>query len=187
MTDAMAAAIVSFMLRRARDRRSAVRTAAAVLFGSTMELAALPAVFLCAGRLADGLLGWGPMLPPRAAAWAAGASFLVGVPWLAASIHRQHVEGRGTPFPLVPTHKLVVAGPYRYTRNPMAFGAVFWLLGWAFLANRLGVALAGVGGFSALVLSYDHWIEEKELAARFGADYERYRRATPFFFPRRPR
>jgi len=40
---------------------------------------------------------------------------------------------------------------------------------------------------TALLLSYVKFIEEKELAARFGAEYLAYKRETPFILPRKPR
>ncbi len=36
----------------------------------------------------------------------------------------------------------------------------------------------------ALGAPYHRFVEERELAARFGGDYEQYRRETPFLIPR---
>ena len=84
----------------------------------------------------------------------------------------------------MPTRVLLANGPYRFTRNPMALGAILWLTGWALLANSLSALLGGVGIFAVLVLSWDKWIEEKELLLKHGIAYEQYRRHTPFLIPR---
>lgn len=91
--------------------------------------------------------------------------------------------GRGTPLPLACAPRLVIAGPYRFLRNPMAvFGlsqgaAIGICLGsWATLLYVL------VGGlFWDLVVRP---VEEADLLARFGADYERYRAAVSCWWPR---
>jgi protein-S-isoprenylcysteine O-methyltransferase Ste14 len=38
-------------------------------------------------------------------------------------------RGRGTPFPLDPTHELVTSGPYGYVRNPQAIAMVLMVTG----------------------------------------------------------
>ena len=37
--------------------------------------------------------------------------------------------GKGTPNPKVPPTEMVISGPYKYSRNPMAFGGFLFLLG----------------------------------------------------------
>jgi len=148
-----------------------------------MELAVLPVCFLVIGRWLDVRLGLQPLLSKEVAHTAAILCFAFGIPWLASSILYQHWKGEGTPFPLVPTRRLVIQGPYRYTRNPMALGAIFWLLGWALVANSTCSIFSGVGGFAFLVLSYDYFIEEQELSRRFGVTYDDYRFKTSFLFP----
>jgi protein-S-isoprenylcysteine O-methyltransferase Ste14 len=59
-----------------------------------------------------------------------------------------------------------------------------WLAGWALLANSLSALFGGVGIFALLVLSWDKWIEEKELSLKHGTAYEHYRLQTPFLLPR---
>jgi protein-S-isoprenylcysteine O-methyltransferase Ste14 len=175
--------VATFMVERSQKNYSFFQRAAAIAFGSTMELIVLPACFLIVGRWMD---GWLKIVAPTTEnMWLVIAflCFVIGIPWLAASIAYQHWRGDGTPFPLVPTRQLVTEGPYRYTRNPMALGAIFWLLGWAFLSKSLCALVVGVGGFGSLVLGYDFFIEEKELSKRFGKAYDEYRKKTPFLFP----
>jgi len=102
------------------------------------------------------------------------------------SIHAQITIGRGTPVPLVPTKKLVVQPPFTYCRNPMTLGTILAYLGvcvWIGSISALGI----VAILTTLLLSYVKFIEEKELAARFGAEYLAYKRETPFILPRKPR
>jgi protein-S-isoprenylcysteine O-methyltransferase Ste14/predicted DCC family thiol-disulfide oxidoreductase YuxK len=95
------------------------------------------------------------------------------------------VQGEGTPSFFDCPRKLVIAGPNRYVRNPMAV---------AWLAQGGGVALI-LG--SPLVLAYflaaglvENFIirpwEESELERRFGEVYQRYRRRVRCWRPRFP-
>ncbi len=69
---------------------------------------------------------------------------------------------------------LIEEGPFRATRNPIYLGFVIALLGAAALFGSLA-ALAPVAAFWALANWW--WIpfEERNMAARFGADYDAYR------------
>jgi protein-S-isoprenylcysteine O-methyltransferase Ste14 len=83
--------------------------------------------------------------------------------------------GHGTPAPFAPPQRLVVAGFYRYVRNPMYVGFFAgWLSLWVIFgrANRaaLTVALVAV----AFVVLFVRLYEEPTLRMKFGADYEEY-------------
>jgi protein-S-isoprenylcysteine O-methyltransferase Ste14/predicted DCC family thiol-disulfide oxidoreductase YuxK len=142
--------------------------------------AALPAAFYVAEQ-ALGLAGYrfaGPL-------WeATGLTlFLLGsVLHLAANLELT-VRGAGTPLYFDCPRRLVIAGPYRYLRNPMALAA---------LAQSAGVGLF-LG--SPLVLLYallatlaEHFLvrpaEEADLERRFGAAYRRYRLRVRCWRPR---
>jgi protein-S-isoprenylcysteine O-methyltransferase Ste14 len=45
------------------------------------------------------------------------------------SVWLQFSVGKGTPAPIVETQKLVITGPYAYSRNPMTLGAAALYLG----------------------------------------------------------
>ncbi len=95
----------------------------------------------------------------------------------------QFTLGRGTPVPLMATQKLLIVRPYSYCRNPMALGATLAYLGIALCVGSLssvGLVLLG----TACLLVYIKLIEEREMVARFGAEYVDYRRQTPFLIPR---
>lgn len=92
-------------------------------------------------------------------------------------------DGGGTPLPLDQTKELVVSGPYRWVRNPMA--------------------IAGVGQVLAIAVVYQSWplvvysllgaliwhvvvrpIEEQDLIERFGTPYVEYRKRVTCWAPR---
>ena len=182
--------VVAFLVRRSGSPRRFAHLLAATLVGSTLELVLIPALLVYLGWKLDRVLGLSGADQIPHLRWLAAGVFLAGIPWLGWSIYWQHKKGEGTPLPLVPTRILLCDGPYRFTRNPMALGAILWLAGWALLANSPSALFGGVGAFALLVLSWDKWIEEKELLWKHGEAYEQYRRQTPFLIPRfrsRPR
>lgn len=105
--------------------------------------------------------------------------------WLIAawSIYFQFAIGKGSPAPPVPTKKLVISGPYKYSRNPMVLGALVMYAGFAVLANSVSYLIL-VLAFFAFFLAYCKLIEEKELEIRFGKEYLEYKKTAPFLIPR---
>lgn len=102
----------------------------------------------------------------------------VGAAMIVSSVWHFAVAGRGTLAPVDPPRKLVVAGLYRFTRNPMYNGVLAVLLGeaWFFgsmsLLTYAGTALVV---FHLVVVLY----EEPALETKFGESYVRYRRSVP--------
>ena len=80
-----------------------------------------------------------------------------------------------------PASALMVEGPFRFTRNPLYLSLALLQAGLALLANALWPALMLL---PALLVIRVHVIarEERHLAARFGAEYEAYRRAVRRWF-----
>ena len=124
-------------------------------------------------------------LPDDAARWVAA---LGGVLLLAASVLGLSSAvtmariGQGTPLPGAMPNRLVIAGPYRRVRNPMAVagiaqGVAVGLLGSSWLV--IVYALAGSVLWHLLVRP----AEERDLAERFGADYAAYRAAIRCWIP----
>ena len=88
------------------------------------------------------------------------------------------VEGLGTPAPIDPPKKLVVAGLYRQTRNPMYQGILLILLAECLLfpVRSLLIYAASVAlAFHVFVVLY----EEPALGSRFGMSYKDYCRKVP--------
>ncbi|MGH7672825.1 MAG: methyltransferase family protein [Gemmatimonadales bacterium] len=90
--------------------------------------------------------------------------------------------GKGTPAPFDPPRKLVVAGPYRWVRNPMYIGAGGVLVGTAlFYASATLAAFAA--GFWLATHVFVVFYEEPTLERTFGAQYADYRNAVKRWVP----
>ncbi|MDQ0641996.1 methyltransferase family protein [Microbacterium murale] len=127
---------------------------------------------------------WNLHLPlPDPTRWAGAALLLaasmLGI-WSAAAMS---TRGEGTPLPSATARRLVIAGPYRFVRNPMALAGI-----------AQGVAVGLIIG-SWLVVVYAlcgslvwNWIvrplEEADLGRRFGSAYLEYARAVRCWLPR---
>jgi protein-S-isoprenylcysteine O-methyltransferase Ste14 len=92
--------------------------------------------------------------------------------------------GKGTPLPLDATRKLVVAGMYSYVRNPMAISGIGQGIAVAlFLGSPLVFIYALMGAFIWQFIFRP--LEEADLRAKFGADYEDYCKNVRCWIPRR--
>jgi protein-S-isoprenylcysteine O-methyltransferase Ste14 len=80
------------------------------------------------------------------------------------------------------TKKLVIVGPYKYTRNPMVFGAFLFYLASGLYFNSL-LCLIVVALFFVLVTPYLKLTEEKRLLRDFGEDFVSYRKKVPMIIP----
>jgi protein-S-isoprenylcysteine O-methyltransferase Ste14 len=72
---------------------------------------------------------------------------------------------------------LVTGGIFRLSRNPMYLSMVLGLLAWAARLGRVWLVLGPVA-FVLYVTRFQIRPEERALAEKFGAEYERYRRRT---------
>ena len=91
--------------------------------------------------------------------------------WAAGHLEKKKVLARG--------------GPYAWTRNPLYFGSLWVGLGFALATGRwelvLVVALMFVFVYAPVMMR-----ETRELAEVFPAEYARYEREVPLFWPRPP-
>lgn len=95
-------------------------------------------------------------------------------------------RGKGTPAPYDPPRQLVVAGLYRYVRNPQYVGVLFVILGEALLTGA--VVLLGYAAVLAIMYHlFVRYYEEPTLKRLFGEPYVRYCQSVPRWFPRRSR
>lgn len=95
--------------------------------------------------------------------------------------------GKGTPVPKQVTNKLitkklVVKGPYKYTRNPMAIGFFLILLGMGLYFKSYAILLLTI--IMAIIghLFILH-VEEKDMEQRFGKAYLEYKKKVPRWLP----
>ena len=131
------------------------------------------------------LTGWRLQhpLPYWYVAEAVGILLIVAGLITAVGVFIQFVRAGGTPMPGAMTGRLVVTGFNAYVRNPIYLAAMTIFLGEALLFGQLSMLLYTVAvrvGTAAFV----RWYEEPALVARFGADYQAYRRAVPAWRPR---
>ena len=130
----------------------------------------------------EGALGWTPHQFPTQR-WSPWLGFAcLGALGLASGATMAWV-GQGTPLPLDGTNRLVVVGPYRYVRNPMAIAGLgqglcvgLWLGSW--LAPLY--VLAGGLLWNALARPPEELYLERE----FGAPYLHYKARVRCWLPR---
>jgi protein-S-isoprenylcysteine O-methyltransferase Ste14 len=174
-----------FAFRPARRRTTATRhvlsTFGQVLIFWGLFLGVLPAAIALLERR------WGVDVSLPVGTAAVGVVVLVLASALGIwSAHTMSTLGDGTPLPAAMPNALVVAGPYRYIRNPMAAagivqGAAVGLM----MSSWLVVVYALVG---SMIWNYAvRPLEESDLEERFGGAYRRYRDAVWCWIPRRPR
>ena len=102
--------------------------------------------------------------------------------WSAVSMS---VKGEGTPLPSQMAHRLVVTGPYRYVRNPMAVAGIAQGVAVGLLLGSWMVVAYSLFG-SVLWNTVVRPLEEADLHARFGSDFVAYRRRVACWVPVRP-
>jgi protein-S-isoprenylcysteine O-methyltransferase Ste14 len=107
----------------------------------------------------------------------------LGLVLFVSSLFRFATVGKGTLAPWDPPREFVVAGPYRYVRNPMISGVILILLGEAGVIQtreQLGWALTFLVANAIMI----PLVEEPQLRRRFGASYEEYCRHVGRLVPR---
>ena len=91
--------------------------------------------------------------------------------------------GKGTPLPLDHATKLVIVGPYAYVRNPMAVSGIGQGMMVALFLGSPLVALYALMGSLIWQLIFRP-LEEDDLRARFGTEFEKYCEAVKCWIPR---
>lgn len=92
------------------------------------------------------------------------------------------IAGKGTPFPSDTARELVRSGPYRYVRNPMAVAGLSQ-------GVCVGIWLGSCGTLFYVFAGMVFWnlavrpIEEADLHARFGSDFEQYKQSVRCWIP----
>lgn len=124
-----------------------------------------------------------PLLGFEPVRWVGGGLVFLGAAVLLEAFARFALQGRGTPAPIYPTEVLVVAGSYRYVRNPMYLAVTSLIAGQGLLLGR--PALLAYGAAFALVthlfiLTY----EEPTLRTAYGAQYDIYAANVRRWLPR---
>lgn len=93
------------------------------------------------------------------------------------------IDGRGTPVPVAAPRRLVVSGPYRFVRNPMAIaGLVQGACVGAAMGSPLVLAYVVAGGL--IWNAFVRPLEELDLEMRFRDDFAEYRTHVRCWIPR---
>ena len=139
-----------------------------------------PPVSYLTALVLGGILHWALPLPMGVEAFpgvVVGVLFAAAGVYLIAHAFLWHRHTGQDPKPWKPSPKLILSGPYRFTRNPMYLGMTLIVMGvglgmtdgW-FVIGALCAAL--VVHFSAILP------EEAYLARKFGAKYLRFKAQT---------
>lgn len=92
------------------------------------------------------------------------------------------VQGRGTPLPFDTARKLVLSGPYRWVRNPMAVAGISQAIAVGIWLNSLAVIAYALTG-AIIWHFFFRPSEEADLERRFGTQYLAYKTKTPLWTP----
>jgi protein-S-isoprenylcysteine O-methyltransferase Ste14 len=84
-----------------------------------------------------------------------------------------------------PGDRLLQEGIYGVVRHPRYLSVIVGTAGFAMFVNYVGAYLMVLASIPALFLVTI--LEERELAHRFGVEYEEYRSRVPAIFPRLPK
>lgn len=155
---------------------NAVKTLLQIVCIWVLALAVIPYVILDAfDAVAWPRGGWG--------LWLGTTLFLLSsLLGLASSLFMVR-DGGGTPLPLDQTKALVVSGPYRFVRNPMAIAGVGQVLAIAVVCQSWPLAVYSLLG-AVIWHVVVRPIEEHDLVQRFGAPYVEYRKCVKCWAPR---
>jgi protein-S-isoprenylcysteine O-methyltransferase Ste14 len=114
--------------------------------------------------------------------------FVIGIAFILWSNIYLFIIGKGGPAEVFgvaaspKTKHLVIKGPYKYSRNPMVFGAFSAYLATAILYNSI-ISIAVVILSSCIIILILKLSEEKRLLRDFGKQYVEYKQKVPFFIP----
>lgn len=171
---------------RSAKRRGTVRTYLAATFAQILVFWGLFLVVIPLGITALEQR-WSLALVLPGFLRAVGIAVLVAASVLGlASAFVMSRRGGGTPLPAAMPTRLVVSGPYRWVRNPMAVagiaqGAAVGLI----LSSWLVIVYAIAGSLLWNYAIRPH--EEADLEKRFGDEFVRYRDTVTCWVPRAPR
>lgn len=170
-------------------RQAAIRPVRANVAHTLGQTAVFWGFFLVAIPIAITVLErrWEVGLPFPAMAGPVGVGVLLlasslGI-WSAAVMSRL---GDGTPLPSAMPNRLVIAGPYRWIRNPMAVAGIVQGAAVGLILESWLVIVYAVAG--SLLWNYAiRPLEESDLQERFGQEFEQYRDDVRCWIPHVPK
>ena len=169
-----------------RFRSAAPTSIRSLLWRTTIQVLIFSGIFLVAAPLVLAFLEyrWGLRIDfPVAPRLSGFALFVVAFSlsmWSAVSMSSQ---GAGTPLPSSMPRSLVIAGPYRFVRNPMAVGGIAQGVAVGLIAGSWIVVLYALSG-SLVWNTLIRPLEEADLEERFGDAFRAYRARVSCWIPR---
>ncbi len=174
-----------FVVRQSGKKRSTLYKTLTLLFGAPLFLVVIPYLL---GLLSHQIAKYSMIPVPRNVEIILGVIVLIfGLFFIIWSLSSFWFIGKGTPLPFAATSKLMISGPFRYTRNPLKLGAFSYYFGLGTIFDSLSTGLIMFIIPISLGILYHKKVEEKELLERFGQEYEEYRRRTSFLIPWPPK
>jgi len=174
--------IVSYLANFHSKKSSRTYKIISLFFGVLFFVALLPTIFICLGFLIKNHIHL--ELDRTLEIVISTVSLTLGIFFLIWTTIFQWKIGEGVPAPNAPTQHLVTTGPYKLCRNPIELGAIFYYFG---IGTIIGGITVGIICFLLGFIigsAYHKFIEESELEIRFGDEYKRYKKNTPFLIPR---
>jgi protein-S-isoprenylcysteine O-methyltransferase Ste14 len=161
----------------------------AQLLAYMMIFVIAPIITYVTGKRIDTLLSL-PAFPPFPVNLLSGFTvFYIGLKMGIKSTKLLYRSGFGLPWGEakkdVETSKLVVTGPYAYTRNPMILGYSLLPCGMGLMFRSIGMSTMPPFVVVLINVAIVKLKEESHLEERFGNQYLDYKRSTPFLIPKR--
>lgn len=142
---------------------------------SALELKVPPLILLLLSALAMWALAGLPATPPAPVRSISAAALLLSGVAIALAGVLAFRRAQTTVSPTRPDRagRIVTAGIYRWTRNPMYLGLALVLLAWGLWLEQV-LPLLMLPAFIAWLTRWQIVPEERALAARFGDEYRAY-------------
>ncbi len=158
-----------------------IATLGQIVFFWGLFLAVIPGVIVVLEGRWDVAIEFPPLAGSAGVALLAFASVL-GI----ASAVVMSTLGDGTPLPSAMPNTLVVAGPYRWVRNPMAVAGIAQGVAVGLILSSWLVIAYAIAG--SLLWNYAvRPLEEADLEQRFGDQFQHYRHTVSCWIPRVPK
>jgi len=174
------------------ERRDLFHYLIGYLFGGSFFLILIPGLIYAAGYITGPVLHSPVFTDDKISAVISLILFIPGIVFMIWSNAALFFIGKGGPtegfgVEISPKTKvLVTSGPYRYTRNPMVFGAYSIYLAFAFFLNSSG-SLILAAFFLPVIIFYLKKSEEKRLQNDFGDEFLKYRERVSLLIPLPPK
>ena len=165
-----------------------LRHIAGFILGISIFAVLIPIGLFFGSRRLDDILGFSPLGTPVVRAVLAALFLLPGLVFMLWSNLFLVLRGKGGPadgfgVAVSPrTERLVESGPYRFTRNPMVFGAhMCYLAVVLFAGSPVGLVMMAI--FIPMTVLYLKRVEEPRLEKDFGDSYDDYRKRVSMIVP----